>query len=117
MTGEIDELQEEPVWSDDKARLLQGAIVIVGFTYIDGQGDATAQHQIHGVVIETDPSKGIGVECHGEVWKGEIAWLPPDTRAWVKAPPGEYRLRSTGEVVIDPDFTSSWTRQGPEQHN
>jgi len=43
----------------------------------------------------------------------EWDWLPPDLRAFQDAPPGEYRLRSTGEVVVDPDFISSWTINRP----
>ncbi len=35
--------------------------------------------------------------------------LPPVEEAFEPAPPGEYRLRTTGEVVVDPDFTTSWT--------
>ncbi len=34
--------------------------------------------------------------------------LPPDVRTFEEARPGEYRLRSTGEIVVDPDFTSTW---------
>jgi hypothetical protein len=40
---------------------------------------------------------------------GSFYWLPPDGRAFEEAPPGEYRLRSTGEVVIDPDYLATWT--------
>jgi hypothetical protein len=36
---------------------------------------------------------------------GDIFTLPPALEAFAPAPPGEYRLRSTGEVVVDPDFT------------
>ncbi|MFX0060574.1 MAG: hypothetical protein ACFFC7_00125 [Candidatus Hermodarchaeota archaeon] len=39
--------------------------------------------------------------------------LPPDLSAFQKAEPGDYRLRSTGEVVINPDFTVLWTVQPP----
>jgi len=40
---------------------------------------------------------------------GEEYNLPPDTRSFRRAGPGEYRLRSTGETVIDPDFTVTFS--------
>jgi hypothetical protein len=32
-----------------------------------------------------------------------------EARPYEQASPGEYRLRSTSEVVIDPDFITTWT--------
>jgi hypothetical protein len=40
---------------------------------------------------------------------GEEFNLPPDTRAIEIASAGEYRLRTTGEVVMDPDFTAMFS--------
>jgi hypothetical protein len=34
-------------------------------------------------------------------------------RAFQPAPPGEYRLKSTGEIVVDPDLLSTWTIRRP----
>jgi len=39
--------------------------------------------------------------------------LPPEPEAYEPAPPGEYRLRSTGEVVVDPDYLTTWTVGSP----
>jgi hypothetical protein len=36
---------------------------------------------------------------------GEPYTLPPDMRSIFVAEPGEYRLRASGEVVTNPDFT------------
>jgi len=44
---------------------------------------------------------------------GELEWLAPDVRAFALAAPGEYRLRSTGEVVSDPDVLTTGTLHGP----
>jgi hypothetical protein len=35
--------------------------------------------------------------------------LPPELRAIKPAEPGEYRLRETGEVIVDPNFVTTWT--------
>jgi hypothetical protein len=40
---------------------------------------------------------------------GEIFTLPPAPEAYEPAPPGEYRLKTTGEVVVNPDFTCVMT--------
>ena len=45
-----------------------------------------------------------------QLWGSDETYtLPPDLRNYEPAAPGEYRLRSTGEVVADPDFISNWT--------
>ncbi len=41
--------------------------------------------------------------------------LPPDTRAIEIASPGEYRLRATGEVVVDPHYTAMFSIQKQAQ--
>jgi hypothetical protein len=35
--------------------------------------------------------------------------LPPDLAAFRRAEPGEYRLKSSTDVVIDPDVLGSWS--------
>jgi len=35
--------------------------------------------------------------------------LPPDPRGIRVAKPGTYRLRSTGQEVVDPDYLATWT--------
>ena len=40
---------------------------------------------------------------------GEQYNLPPDTRAIEIASAVEYRLRATGEVVADPDYTAMFS--------
>jgi hypothetical protein len=36
--------------------------------------------------------------------------LPPDFRSLELAKRGEYRLKSTGEVINDPDYLSYWVK-------
>lgn|GEM_PF-3714403 len=35
--------------------------------------------------------------------------LPADAAAYSRAASGRYTLRSTGEVVVDPDYLTTWT--------
>jgi len=42
--------------------------------------------------------------------------MPPDLDAIAPAKPGEYRLKSTGEIVVDTDFLATWEVRQPQQH-
>lgn len=83
---------------------LLGKKILIGVTYYTEDDTFIEQKQFWGAVIEANEN-GILVKQKD----GTIFSLPPDLRSTKSAPKGEYRLRSTGEVVIDPDFTSVWT--------
>ncbi len=61
------------------------------------------QKQYWGTVIEANDR-----QIRFRQKDGSIFGLPPDLSSTKRARKGEYRLRSTGEIVIDPDFTSTW---------
>jgi len=42
--------------------------------------------------------------------------LCPHLDAIAPAKPGEYRLKSTGEIVVDTDFLATWEVRQPQQH-
>jgi len=46
---------------------------------------------------------------------GEIIGLPPDLSSTQVAALGEYRLRSTGEIVVNPDYLTTWNINRPEE--
>jgi len=98
------------VWDGRKAASLDGALVLVGITQI-GPED-TEQSQFYGTVIEVSQQDGVLMWLEGKR-AGETFRLPPDLDAFEPAPPGEYRLRTTGETVSDPDYTTSWTITPP----
>ena len=92
-----------PFWTEKAARMV-GQRVLVGKTYV--RGESVLQHvQFHGVIEDASERQGFAVRRSDT---GDIEWLPPDMRAFEQAPPGEYMLRSTGEVIVDPDMVSSW---------
>ena len=97
-----------PFW-DAKARAMLGKRVLVGRTYLDEAGAVVERSQSHGVIEDADERRGFAVRDAGT---GELDWLPPDLRSFQAAPPGEYTLRSTGEVVVDPDYISNWVVRG-----
>jgi len=99
-----------PEWDCGRAEKLLGSTVLVGVTYDEPAGQR--QEQFYGTVMVADPEEGITLRLEGSR-SGEVYTLPPDLRALFPAPPGAYRLRATGEVVTDPDYTSTWTFTPP----
>jgi hypothetical protein len=78
-----------------------GKRLLVGITYEDRKGALIRQEQFHGLIVEAS-KQGVVIECNDT---GERKSLPPQL---MEAPPGTYRLRSTGEVVTDPDYVTKW---------
>ena len=100
---------DQPDWDSAMAEALVGSLVLIGITFVGDDG--ADQEQMFGTVTDAT-RKGIEIALEGSR-AGETYRLPPDTRAFFPATRGEYRLRSTGEVVVDPDFTTTWSVQRP----
>lgn len=80
-------------------------ILLIGITILNSSDELIAQIQVFGPIIEVN-SNGIIILRNQTQSKFSI---PADFENISLANPGEYKLRSTGEIVIDPDFISSWT--------
>jgi len=94
-------------FDESLARSFVGRYVLVGVTFEDSTGQFQRQEQFHGIVLSADARAGIALGLRG-TRNGETQWLPPATRPFEAAAKGSYTLRSTGEVVVDPDFTCEW---------
>jgi hypothetical protein len=101
-------------WDESLADQLVGSFVLIGLTRLDPAGELIEHEQFYGYVTCAHKTRGITLKLEGNRI-GETFNLPPDTRAFQRARLGRYRLKSTGEIVVDPDFTSSWTARG--RHN
>ncbi len=99
-----------PPFDKDLASKIIGKYVIVGYTYLYSNGKLDRQEQKHGIVIKANEKDGVGIKLYNP---DEVIWLPPDLRFWKPALPGSYKLRSTGEVVIDPDYLTNWVVNPP----
>jgi hypothetical protein len=97
-----------PTFDSEFAQQLIGKRVLIGVTRQDRRGQHISHEQFHGVVETADAVRGFEIGLAG-VKAGEKKWLPPATAPFEVAAKGQYRLRSTGEVVVDPDFTAQWT--------
>ena len=84
-----------------------GKRVLIGITYHDHQEKFLEQKQYYGVIERINQTEGVVVRLNNT---DEEFFLPPQLESLEEAKPGEYRLRSTGEVVVDPDFLTKWTR-------
>jgi hypothetical protein len=115
MTDE-DDADPGPTWDGEFAAGLVGKYVIAGFIYLEPDGRTVRERaQAHGVITEVAAATGFVLSLRGKRL-GETLTLPPNTRAFAKASPGRYRLKSADEVVYDPDYTSLWTITLPVLH-
>ncbi|KAA9157164.1 hypothetical protein FPZ12_025590 [Amycolatopsis acidicola] len=88
---------------------LVGKRLLFSVRYVADDGSPLRELEECGVVTAVDDSVvTIALPRHDEPFT-----LPAEPDAYDHARPGEYRLRTTGEVVVDPDFTSVWTVRAP----
>jgi hypothetical protein len=87
-----------------------GRTLLLGVTHTGPDGDFRDQEQLVGTIMVVDLDDGIVVSCDPD---GRQFILPGDP-SWVeRAPAGEYRLRSTGQVVTNPDYLACLTLRQP----
>ena len=94
---------------EHQAAMFIGKHALVRLTYRNADGTVRNQIEIHGRITAVDKDV-VTMRLHGS---DEEFTLPPALEAFHQAEPGEYRLRSTGEVVVDPDLLASWTITAP----
>ena len=89
-----------------KEKDIIGKHLLIGITFLDKDENVIDQYQTHGKIMSIDSRQGLVIEkadgtgCYT---------IPPDINNLHSAPPGEYRIKTTGEVVVNPDFTSTWS--------
>ena len=101
-----------PNWDEDAAAELIGKLVLIGLRQLDASGTVVNEWQLHGRIIEAQKGKGIVVALEG-VNAGRTYTLPPSTSAFQKARKGAYTLRTTKEVIHDPDLLATWRINNP----
>jgi hypothetical protein len=83
-----------------------GKSILIGWTLVAEDGSELGNTQLHGTIVSISESEGVVVErANG---KGRFT-LPPDLDSIEKAQPGHYHLKDSPEVVIDPEYISTWT--------
>lgn len=82
-----------------------GKYLLVGITYLDKDEKVVEQYQTHGKILSVDEDAIVIEKTDGT---GQYS-LPPDTSSLQVATAGEYKLRCTGEIIVNPDLISTWT--------
>jgi hypothetical protein len=84
---------------------LEGRKILIGITWELADG-GYEQEQFVGVASIEDQATYalVRVRCDD----GEVRDYPFDVRTLQRAPAGEYRMRSTGQIVRNPDFLMTW---------
>ena len=82
---------------------LIGKTILVGMTFYNKDDEFVEQKQSWGEIVAVTENT-----IHIKKKDGEEFDIPNDPSAIEPAKPGEYRLRTTGEVVENPDFLSTW---------
>ncbi len=84
--------------------LIKGKVFLIGLTFIDHDEKIIEEYQTSGIVNElTD--KGIFKFIRTD---GSIFSLPYEPESIKPAAKGEYREKSTNNIIIDPDFITTW---------
>jgi hypothetical protein len=81
-----------------------GKTVLIGMAWYDGEDELVDQAEFVATIREID-DQAIRVLTS----QGKELDLPPATGALQEAEPGEYTLRTTLEIVRDPDFVAVYT--------
>jgi hypothetical protein len=96
----------EAVFNEERARFAIGKRVLVGISVLTpDEQDVAERHAFAGTVASVEPGRGIELRLDDR----SSYWLPPDMSALHEAAPAEYVLRDTGQTVVSPDYTTTWT--------
>ena len=101
---------DRPLLNEQRARFAVGKRALVGITVLSSDEELLERHQFVGTIADADPDHGIRLLLDD----GSDYWLPPDSRCLEEARPGEYRLHSNGQTVVDPDYVCTWTITRPD---
>lgn len=100
-----------PIDLNDPHTLL-GRTILVGLTYLNEQGAVDRQVQYFGRIESIRSDEWMNIERDGV----SVVKVPCDPKAMQIAAKGTYRLRSTGEEIVDPEILSTWTISPPSRH-
>lgn len=92
-------------FTNQQMRDLIGKRVLVGITHRNMNDEVVSLEQFHGAIDRFSLDEGLVLK----LTNGAERIIPPDVSRLETASPGEYRLKATGETVVDPDFTVMWT--------
>jgi hypothetical protein len=96
---------QRPDFDQDRASSMIGKTLLVGLTYMGSENEVARMEQFHGEVERASADAGVVLRLSGS---GREFVLPPDLSHIEAAPPGEYRLKTSGELVANPNFLCTY---------
>ena len=88
--------------TEEQAAILIGKHILVGLAHHNAEGETISREQFHGIVDRATLAEGVVINLHGT---NEQRAVPLEVSYLKVAQPGEYRLKSTNEIVEEPDYT------------
>ena len=103
--SDIEKAQEMPEMTWEELQVFfNGKVFLIGLTFVDQDKNVIEQYQTSGTVNElTDDGLLIFKRADGSLFQ-----LPFDEEAIRVTPEGEYRERTTGNVITNPDYITTW---------
>jgi hypothetical protein len=96
----------DELFNESRARFAIGKRVLIGITVLSPDETVVLdRHAFAGTVASVDAKRGLELTLDDR----SSYWLPPDTSSLLEARPGEYQLRGTGQTIVDPAYTATWT--------
>jgi hypothetical protein len=100
----------EPQVDESKAADYIGKVILIGVSYYTHDERLLEEKQWVGRIETFSNTEGIRIALFDSE---ETCCLPPDQNAIRRAEPGCYRLKSTGKIVENPDYLTTWRRYEP----
>ena len=91
------------IW-EELQEFIKGKHLLIGLTFIGENGKVVEQYQTNGTVEALTDDRLFKILRND----GSVFQLPYDRETIRKAEKGEYRERTTGQIVTDPDFIVTW---------
>jgi hypothetical protein len=111
----VDEAHQQKTISEKGSQYV-GKHLLIGIRYYQSNAAESVlirQEQLHGEIVRANAKDGIVVKLAN----GEEKRLPPDLALLEPATPGaEYRLKTTGEVVTNADYITTWEVHHPKEN-
>jgi len=85
-----------------------GKTIVIGINFFSSEDQLIEQYQTSGVIDKITRMK-ICIKREDGL---NVFTLPNDDRAMKIAEPGDYRERSTGKVISNPDYIAQWAVNG-----
>lgn len=83
---------------------LKGKVFLIGLTFIDQEEEIIELYQTHGTVVRLTVDGFFKIRRKDK----SVFTIPYDKDTIKAAKAGEYREKSTGEIIKNPDYIMTW---------